>query len=141
VGTQGLSLGVGMGISGQRFALSATPGLSFASAANGFQGLQSTSLSLALAARFYLRERREKELTGYLRPEVLFGFVSNNQVTISGAGNLIGFLGLGAAVGGEYLVTPRFGLTLELGLRALFTPLANAMAVDLNGSLGVMLHQ
>jgi len=38
-------------------------------------------------------------------------------------------------------VTSRFGVTLELGLRALFTPAVDAAALGVSGSLGVMLHQ
>ena len=142
VGNQGLSLGVGVGFSGQRFALSATPGFSFASASMGTLSVQTTSLTLGIAARFYLNERREKELAAYLRPEVLFGFAagsSSGGVTFTSA--MVGLLGLGAGVGGEYLVTSRFGLTLELGLRALFTPAVDTATLGVSGSLGVMLHQ
>lgn len=142
VGNQGLSLGVGVGFSGERFALSATPGFGFASATTGTLSVQTTSLSLAVAARFYLQARREKELAAYLRPEVIFGFASGNTAGgVAFMSTMVGFLGLGAGVGGEYLVTSRFGLTLELGLRALFTPTVDAATLGVSGSLGVMLHQ
>jgi hypothetical protein len=136
LGTQGVSGSVAVGYGTARFALSLTPGFSYASAGRG--GGSASSISLGISGRFYLAERTAKELAVYLRPDLVLG---NATVTVGGVENSTIFVGLGAAAGGEYLVTPRLGVTLELGVRLRVLPENDVVEFGTTAAVGVVLHQ
>lgn len=145
-GNQGVSVRVGIGFGTSRVAFSVTPGFGFSSQARSVisiaapQPVSSTSFSLGFDARIYFSERRAAELALYLRPEAMAGFTSATE-GFSGLSRVLGVLGLGAGVGGEYLFSPHVGVTLELGLRGVLTPSIDAVSVGVNGAFGLMLHQ
>ncbi|MFZ5438807.1 MAG: hypothetical protein ACOZQL_02300 [Myxococcota bacterium] len=136
LGTQGVAGSASVGYGTSRYAISFTPALAYANASSS--GPSSVTLSLGASARFYLHERAARELAAYLRPEV---FVGNSSTTVGVTETSAIFLGLGGAVGGEYLFSSRFGVTLELGLRVVGTPSTGAMAVGTQAAVGVVLHQ
>ncbi|MDP1829511.1 MAG: hypothetical protein Q8L48_39960 [Archangium sp.] len=136
LGTQGVSGEVAVGYGTARFALSLTPGFSYASAGRG--GARASALSLGISGRFYLSERIAKELAVYLRPELVLGSATTAVGTLE---NSTVFVGLGAAAGGEYLVTPRLGVTLELGVRLRLLPENDAVEFGTSAAIGVVLHQ
>jgi hypothetical protein len=132
------SLRVGIGYAWPSLSLMFTPAvLSSFSLANSSQ--QQVALALEASARLYLWSRSTGTITPYLAPALSVSFSpGSNGGSISP--------GIGISGGAEYLITPRFGVTLDLGMNlfvsGIESPAGGLLSVfGLQGGLAVVLHR
>lgn len=98
-----------------------------------------SAVGVSPSGRYYFAQRAPHQLNGYLRADVLLASVtasaSAGRESAIETAFLFGVMGGGGA---EYLLTPHFGVTADVGVRALFVN--NDSSVSAAGNIGIVLH-
>jgi len=136
VSSFGTSLSIGY--AAERYVVSVEPGFSYSTVGTGNLQVQASSLSLALSARVSFADREVGALVPYVRPEAFVGLLSTG--TGAGGSFAVTLYGVGAAAGGEYLITPRLGVVAALGLRLTLSADVNLTGLATTPMLGVVLR-
>ncbi len=133
-------LRVGIGYAWPSLSLMLTPAvLNIFRLARSSQQGESFALALELSARIYFWSRKTGTLTPYLSPQLSVSFAPG-----ANGGNISA--GMGIFGGAEYLITSRFGVTLDLGMNlfvlGIDSPAGGLIShFLLQGGVAVVLHQ